>query len=173
MKFFISITFLLLFYNASSMLVDTTIPGPLVKIKMELDDGSVKKGFVRYTTDSTAFFSRSVNGSGYSIPVDKIEAISYKDGVSFFPRILIGSAAGFIVGFLLGLNNCDDEDRINDDCGIFRSVFGRETVRGAFIQGIVFGGIGFMAGAFTGRISYRFPIHKSRKQFQVFRYHVY
>jgi hypothetical protein len=174
MKMILILQFVMFSTDAFSMASDTTIPGPQQRIRIDLADGSRINGFIKYTTDSTAFFSDTRNGYGYWIPVEQVEAISFQQRNNMIKGALIGTGVGLVLGFLLGINgDCKKNNEPLEDCTILEAIFQRKTIRGAIYQGLVFSGVGFIAGAFSGKVTVRFPIQKGRRGFHDIRYPSY
>jgi hypothetical protein len=174
MKHIFFFIFILFHEDADCMSADTTIPGPLQKVNIDLEDGSFKKGFIKYSTDSSAFFSRTKSSNGYYIPIDQIQAISFRKRTNLARNALIGTGAGLLLGLFLGVNgDCDEDNESSEDCSLIEVLFRRKTFRGALFQGLAFGVAGFIAGLSTRGATLRFLIKKNRREFQEFRYSSY
>lgn len=132
------------------------------------NDGKLKGYILDINDSSVSIIERKYWNVGLisqqkSIPVEQIKGIEKKNrsGISALEGMGLGAVTGVVIGFALGLSDCDDP---NNDCDFFQRLFSSRTLKGALTLSVVLGGIGSVVGLFAGEKKKRkFHINGSRE----------
>ena len=142
-------------------------------------NGDKQRGYILSATDSTIqfierkYWKNELLLQQKLIAAENITGIVKKNskGFSMIEGMGIGALSGIIIGFAIGLEDCDDP---NEDCGLFERLFAGNSLRTALNLSAVLGGIGTIAGIFSGgKRKYKFAINGNRDNLKKNKYNLF
>lgn len=131
------------------------------------------KGYILDINDSSVsiierkYWNTGLMSHQKSIPVEQIKGIEKKNrsGISALEGMSLGAVTGVVIGFVLGVSDCEDPD---NDCDFFQRLFSSRSLKGALTLSVVFGGIGSVVGLFArGKKKKKFHINGSREALSI------
>lgn len=149
--------------NAAATLVDT-LPGKKRISTIHYNNGAKLKGHISEVTDSSVTMIERKDlyvgllNNNRIIPAEQIKLIERKErhGLSTVANMGLGLLAGALIGFSIGLSDCDDP---YGDCNFFDKLSDTNNFRVAMILSGTLGSAGLVAGLFSGK--------KKKKKFTI------
>lgn len=148
--------------------INDTIPEQKNLSIIHYTNGGKQRGYILSATDSTVqfierkYWRNELLMQQKLIPAGSITGIVKKNskGFSMVEGMAIGALGGIVIGFAIGLEDCNDPD---GDCSFFERLFAGNSFRTALSLSAALGGIGTVIGFFSGgKRKYRFAINGSR-----------
>ena len=144
-------------------------PKPQWKTRVVFNDGTMLNGFATSNTDSTITMIIPQRDSAgqkitVTIPFTDIKKIRIRDrhSMSVAENMLAGAGVGFLLGFLLGVQDCDDPD---SDCTFIENLFSNSRAQNAVKLGAAFSVIGLGAGLIgSEKVTFKFKLGKNKKK---------
>ncbi|HKP31955.1 MAG TPA: hypothetical protein VJT83_04490 [Chitinophagaceae bacterium] len=142
---------------------------PRWKTRIVFNDGTMLNGFTTAKTDSTITLIIAQPDSlgqprAVTIPFTDVKKIKMRDKYawSVTQNMLVGAGIGFLLGFALSVQDCDDPD---SDCTFIESFFSDSKFENAVKLGTAFSIIGLGAGGLASdKVTFKFKLGKDRKQ---------
>ncbi len=142
---------------------------PRWKTRIVFNDGTMLNGFTSAKTDSTITLILPQGDSlgqarSVTIPFTDIRKIKMRDKYAMTPvqNMLAGAGVGFILGFVLAVQDCDDP---YSDCNFVENLFSNSRAQNAVKLGTAFSIIGLGAGLIgSEKIKFKFNLGRDRKQ---------
>ncbi len=159
--------------------VNDTIPEHNNLSIVHYTNGDKQRGYILSANDSTIqfierkYWKNELFMQQKLIPAGDITGIVKKNSKDFSMAegMGIGALSGIIIGFAIGLEDCDDP---NEDCGFFERLFAGNSLRTALSLSAILGGIGTVVGIFSGgKRKYRFAINGSRDNLKKNKYNLF
>jgi hypothetical protein len=143
------------FATDSNASFSDTIPRTKTLSKIRLTDNTLLYGYIVQADDSSITFIKKADWKKQlymhreTLPAEKIAAVTknFKNGMTAGEGILLGAAAGIIIGFSLGLTrDCDTPD---GSCDFTDRLFSTKNFSASLFLGGALGLIGMCIGLFS------------------------
>ena len=141
---------------------------PRWKTRIVFNDGTMLNGYTTAKTDSSITMIIPQQDSlgqkiSVTIPFTDVKKIKMRDkySMSVAENTLAGAGIGFVLGFVLAVQECDEPD---SDCSFIENLFSNSKTQNAVKLGAAFSIIGLGAGLIgSEKVSFKFKLGKNKK----------
>jgi len=142
---------------------------PAWKTRIVFKDGTMLNGIATASTDSSITMiipqrDSLGNKTTVTIPFTDVRKIKMRDKNSFTlaENMLLGAGVGFLLGFLISVQDCDDPD---DECSFVERLFANSRTQSAVKVGFAFGVLGLGLGLLeSDRVTFKFNLGRNKKE---------
>ncbi len=142
-------------------------PLPKWKTKIVFNDGTMLNGIATGSSDSTITMilpqaDSLGNHRKVTIPLRDVKKIRMRDqnSLTLGENVLIGAGVGFLLGFLISVQDCNAPDA---DCSFVEHLFSTSRTQSAVKIGLGFSVLGLGLGLIgSDRVTFKFNLRKNK-----------